>query len=163
MEKNVLVKKKKKTVYESTPHAFASTSLFWKTVHGVETYSFSSEEKVLDAVVIKEGDADSLLEYERTHHYWFLEKCAPINNDSYCQLFQQNSLYLMNNFCIMVEKREQERNWENSLPYLLRKYQKKKLLPLLTSSCNYESVTQTGTNKINGLFFYLIIDIFDVE
>ena len=28
-------------------------------------------EKILGAVLIKEGYVDSLLEYEKTHHYWF--------------------------------------------------------------------------------------------
>ena len=42
-----------------------------KTVHRVETHWHSGKEKVPGAAVNKEGDADSLLRYERTYHYWF--------------------------------------------------------------------------------------------
>ena len=42
-----------------------------KSVHEVETHRLSGKEKVLGAVVSKEGHADSLLGHERTHHYWF--------------------------------------------------------------------------------------------
>ena len=42
-----------------------------KTVHRVETHWLSSKEKVLGAVVSKEGHADSVLGHEKTHHYWF--------------------------------------------------------------------------------------------
>ena len=52
-----------------------------KWVHGVETQWHSSKEKVLGAMVGKEGDADNLLEDERIHHYWFPWKTVfPIAN-----------------------------------------------------------------------------------
>ena len=41
-----------------------------KKVHRVKTNWLSSK-KVLGTVVNKEGDVDSLLGHERTHHYWF--------------------------------------------------------------------------------------------
>ena len=49
-------------------------------------HCFSSEEKVPVVVICKEGDADSLLENQIAHHYWFtwkkvrLYKMAPIAN-----------------------------------------------------------------------------------
>ena len=53
-----------------------------KTVHGMET---DGKEKVLSAVVSKDGHAYSLLGHERTHHYWFPLKGATVNSASYCQ------------------------------------------------------------------------------
>ena len=42
-----------------------------KTVYGVEIRWLSGREIIPDAVVSKEGHADSYLGHERTHHYWF--------------------------------------------------------------------------------------------
>ena len=39
-----------------------------KTVYGVETHWFAGKKKAPGAVLSKEGDADSLLKHERTHH-----------------------------------------------------------------------------------------------
>ena len=55
-----------------------------KTVDKVKTHWLFSKEKILDTVISKEGHADSLLEQERTHHYWFLWKSATVNSASYC-------------------------------------------------------------------------------
>ena len=47
-----------------------------KAVHGAETYSPQKKKKKKSpgAVVSKEGHADSVLQHEITHHYWFLWK-----------------------------------------------------------------------------------------
>ena len=42
-----------------------------KTFHGVETHWLSGKEKVLGIADSKGAHADSLLGYERTHHYLF--------------------------------------------------------------------------------------------
>ena len=65
------------------------------TVHRVETRWLSSKESVPGEAVGKEGLADSL-EHEDTYHYWFpWKKNATVNSVSYCQLFWQNSPYLL--------------------------------------------------------------------
>ena len=43
-------------------------------LHEVETQWLSGNEKVLSSVVRKKGHGDSVLGYEKTHHYWFLWK-----------------------------------------------------------------------------------------
>ena len=42
-----------------------------KTFDGVETHWLFGKEKVPSEAVSKEGDADSLLGHEITHHNWF--------------------------------------------------------------------------------------------
>ena len=42
-----------------------------KTVHRVETYWLSDKLKAPSPAVCKEGDAENLLGYEWTNHYWF--------------------------------------------------------------------------------------------
>ena len=37
----------------------------------METYWLSCKEKILGTVDSKEGHAESVLGYERTHYYWF--------------------------------------------------------------------------------------------
>ena len=51
-----------------------------KTVNRVETPWLSGKEKVRDAVVSKEGDADNVLGHE---------KGATVNSSFYCQLLKQ--------------------------------------------------------------------------
>ena len=59
-----------KKVYKWAKHGFATISpsqkytMKWK-------HWLSNREKVLGVVVSKEGDAESLLWYERNSHYWF--------------------------------------------------------------------------------------------
>ena len=55
---------------------FCQKNLYKCAKHGFELKSHSMsgnthKEKVLCTAVSKEGHADSLLIYERTHHYWF--------------------------------------------------------------------------------------------
>ena len=47
----------------------------------------------MEAAVSEEGQIDSLLEHEITHHYWFLEKC---NSFSFCQHLMKNSTHVFN-------------------------------------------------------------------
>ena len=55
-----------------------------KTVHEVVTHWLSGEEKVLGAMVSKEGQADSLLKGRITID--FIEKSAPVKSASYGKL-----------------------------------------------------------------------------
>ena len=64
MENYVLVKKRFITELNMA-------LLLWASLHRVETHWLSGKEKVPGAAVRKEGHADSLLEHERNHHYWF--------------------------------------------------------------------------------------------
>ena len=66
---------------------FATTSLSlkdgsWSAIILI----LSVKEKGLEAVVNKEGHADSILGYERTHHYWFTSKIC--NNNKHRFLLQ---------------------------------------------------------------------------
>ena len=45
-----------------------------KNIHGVEMHSLLDKEKVMNAAVRKEDHADSLLEHERIHNFWFAWK-----------------------------------------------------------------------------------------
>ena len=67
-----------------------------KTVHGGETHWISSKEKVLDAVINKEGHTDNVLGYKRLITVDFFEKDTTVNSVSYCQLLRQNFPYLLN-------------------------------------------------------------------
>ena len=59
-----------------------------KIVHGVETHRLS--DKVLNAMVNKEGHADSLLVNEKNP--WLLISLKKMQNSaSFCQLLRQNS------------------------------------------------------------------------
>ena len=66
-------------------------------VHGMEVHWLCGKETVPDdAVVSKEGHADSFLGHERIHYNWFpSKKDTTLNSASYCQRLGQNSLYLL--------------------------------------------------------------------
>ena len=68
IERHVLVKK-------IIPDKLNMSLPLWawvkKTICGVETHRLSHKEKVLGAVVSKEGHAESLLGHEWTHDNWF--------------------------------------------------------------------------------------------
>ena len=85
-------------------------TVFWDmkgptTIGGVKTHWLSGNEKVLVTVVNKEGDADSVLGHERTHHYWFLWKRC---NCKQCFLLQT----LQAKFTLFIGERERERERE---------------------------------------------------
>ena len=61
-----------KYVYKWSKHRFAiNPARLEKTLHEVEIHWLSDKEKVLGAVVSKEGHADSLLGRVRIHYNWF--------------------------------------------------------------------------------------------
>ena len=47
-----------------------------KRVHRVEAHWLSGKEKVSCATISKEGHVDSVLEHEKSHHYWFSLKIS---------------------------------------------------------------------------------------
>ena len=53
------------------------------TIHKMEKHWLTGKEKVLDAVVSKQGHPDILQEHERTHHDWFASKRC---DSEYCFL-----------------------------------------------------------------------------
>ena len=65
MEKHVLAKKM------FTNELNMGLPLWVLIVYRVETYWLSSKDKVLGAVVSKEGQADSILGHEMSYHYQF--------------------------------------------------------------------------------------------
>ena len=74
-----------------------------KTIHEVETQWLSSKEKVLDTVVSKESHADSLLEQEKIHYYWFTSKSC--NCKQYFLLPTPEAkftLFIKWHFCVCV-------------------------------------------------------------
>ena len=60
-----------KNVYKWVKHVLLLWVWIKKTVHGAETHWLSGKAKVPGTSVSKEGNADSLLRYEKTHHNWF--------------------------------------------------------------------------------------------
>ena len=60
----------KKNFYKLAKCGFAIMILNQKTVYRIEIHWLSDKEKVPDTAVCKE-DADSLMQYEKIHHYWF--------------------------------------------------------------------------------------------
>ena len=61
-------------------------------------HRLSDKEKVPGPAVSKEGHIDSVLVYERTHHYWFPCNCKL---GFLCQFLNQNSPCLLNDPCII--------------------------------------------------------------
>ena len=82
----------RRNIYKWVKHEFVIMSQSWKD----RLWSGNiDKENVLGAAVNKDGDADSLLGHERTHHFDFLEKGAILNRTLYYQLLWQNSPYLL--------------------------------------------------------------------
>ena len=71
-------------------------NLVWPWQAWVETHRLFSNEKVLNTIVSKEGQADSLLGYERCNQFGILEK---VNSASIFQLLKQKSPYSWNDSC----------------------------------------------------------------
>ena len=57
--------------------------------HGVEAHCFPGKEKIASTVVSKQGDADSLVGYEKPITIDFLKRGAVVNSAFYCQLLRQ--------------------------------------------------------------------------
>ena len=73
------------------------------TIYGLETHWFWGKENVPGARISKEGHADSLLEHERNHHYWFPQKGATVNSAYYCKSFGKICfIYWMNLIYIYI-------------------------------------------------------------
>ena len=69
-------------------------TLIEKKIHAVETHWVSGKEKVCGNLVSKGGHADSLLGFPR--------KVITVKSAYYCQLFRQNSTYLVNNSDVYI-------------------------------------------------------------
>ena len=69
MEKHVLIEKN--CLKMSIDMGLSVWDGIEKTVYRVKIYWRSNKEKVPGEMDRKEDHADSLLAYERTHHYWF--------------------------------------------------------------------------------------------
>ena len=91
MEKHVLVEE---MFTNEINMGFSLRAWIKKTVNWVQRYWFPGKDKVPGATVSREGYVDSVLGYERTHHYWFL--CKRFKITFYYKLLRQNSLYLLN-------------------------------------------------------------------
>ena len=70
-EKDILVKK---LFINGLKMGLPRQACVKKTVHVVEIHWITSKEKVPGEAVSKEGHADCLLGYKRTHYNWFLWK-----------------------------------------------------------------------------------------
>ena len=71
-------------------------------VHGEKTHWLSGKERFLGAAVSKEGHTDSVLEHEKSYHYWFPWKRSNYKQYFLLQLRKQNPPYLLNNLCVWI-------------------------------------------------------------
>ena len=87
-----------------------------KIVYGVKTHWLSGKEKVPGIVVSKEGHAVTIFwDMKEPITIDFLENDASINSACYCQLFWQNSPYLLNSPCISIIVKSLSFRWSNGM------------------------------------------------